>query len=64
MGRKPGKDEGVRQRVPNPRKKRQLSEMIHRLEAQLELLRQYSERAFGTRRVEYYGELLLSYVFS
>lgn len=45
------------ERVANPRKKRQLSEMIHRLETQLELLRQYSEQAFGRRRAEYYGEV-------
>lgn len=44
-------------RVANPRKKRQLSEMIHRLETQLELLRQYSEQAFGRKRGEYYGEV-------
>ena len=57
MARKPKKTKVPGERVPNPRKKRQLSEMIHRLETQLELLRQYSERAFGTMRVEYYGEV-------
>lgn len=45
------------QRVANPRKNRQLSEMIHRLETQLELLHQYSEQAFGRGRAEYYGEV-------
>ena len=45
------------QRVAKPSKNRQLSEMIHRLETQLELLHQYSEQAFGRGHAEYYGEV-------
>lgn len=44
-------------RVVSSRKQRQLGEMIHRLETQLELLRQYAEQAFARKREEYYGEV-------
>jgi tetratricopeptide (TPR) repeat protein len=56
MGHRPKKKRESHS-VATPRKKRSIGEMIHRLETQLELLRQHSEQAFGRKREEYYGEV-------
>lgn len=56
MSRRP-KNRNRKKRVLASRRQRQLTEMIHRLETQLELLREYSEQAFTRRRAEFYGEV-------